>query len=729
VCGGVQGFTSFVTGRRAKFGVVIAWVIVLLALAPLSGKLANVTDTRTETFLPQSAQSTEVLRLLNDRFASGQTSNGLIVYSAPGGFTAADKQKIASDASRARRALPLTGPPQVPFTSSNGIVAPGGDVAVTSLLAPDNQDKVGDWGKELRAITGRSSDGMSIYVTGSLGFSADADAVFGSLDTTLLLASALLVLVLLGAIYRSPLIALIPLIVVGVAYTAAQGLIYLYAKTGATVSQNATQILVVLMFGVGTDYCLLLVSRYREELRRREDKHEAMAMALSRAGPAMLASGLTVALAMLVLLVADVGSTRTLGPVAAIGVSTCMLAGLTLLPALLTIGGRRAFWPRRRLIAYDPDAEPIAARGLWRRVGDRVLKRPGLALGATVALFGAGAVGLVAYRVDYSTTTFFKQSVESVEGFRVIESAFPAGLLQPTDVLVVSKDGPVRRGDVAGAAGALRAVDGVASVTPTEISTDGKIAQLKVILSGDPFRASGLDVVPRMRTTLAGLGAGVDALVGGGSAINYDFDRANKRDLTLVAPLALVAIAVILAVLLSSLVAPFVLIATVVISFLGTLGLSMLFIRFVVGDAGIDSSIPTFAFIFLVALGIDYTIFLMSRVREESRRHGTREGMLRALAATGPVITSAGIILAGTFSVLMTLPVTFTFDLGFMVAVGILLDTFVVRTIMLPAAVELLGDRIWWPSTPGGGSRLFSDSEQREDGGATTATPAASPRR
>ena len=716
----MQGFASFVTGRRTKFGVVVAWVLVLVGLAPLSGKLADVTNTQTETFLPQSAQSTEVLRLLNDRFASGQTSNGLIVYQAPGGFSSADKQKIASDAARAQKALPLTGPPQVPFASSKGIVSPSGDVAMTSLLVPDNQDKVGDWGKELRDITGQSSDGMKIYVTGSLGFSADAEEVFGSLDTTLLLATVLLVFVLLGAIYRSPLIALIPLVVVGVAYTAAQGLIYLYAKTGATVSENATQILVVLMFGVGTDYCLLLVSRYREELRRHEDKHEAMALALGRVGPAILASGLTVALAMLVLLVADVGSTRTLGPVAAIGVSTCMLAGLTLLPALLTIGGRRAFWPRRQLIAYDPNAEPIAARGLWRRVGDRVLQRPGLALGATVALFGAGALGLAAYKVDYSTTTFFKQSVESVEGFRVIESAFPAGLLQPTDVLVVRNDGPVQPGDVSKAEQALRGVDGVASVTPTETSTDGKIAQLKVILSGDPFQASGLDVVPRMRTALADLGPGVQGLVGGGSAINYDFDRANKRDLTLVAPLALAAIAVILALLLSSLVAPFVLIGTVVISFLGTLGLSMLFIRYVVGDAGIDSSIPTFAFIFLVALGIDYTIFLMSRVREEARRHGTREGMLRALAATGPVITSAGIILAGTFSVLMTLPVTFTFDLGFMVAVGILLDTFVVRTIMLPAAVELLGDRIWWPSTAAGGSRLFSDHEEEEDDAASS---------
>ncbi len=227
-----------------------------------------------------------------------------------------------------------------------------------------------------------------------------------------------------------------------------------------------------------------------------------------------------------------------------------------------------------------------------------------------------------------------------------------------------------------------------------------------MILDGDPYKESTLDVVPRIRDSVANLGPGVQGLVGGGSAIQYDYDQAIQDDLKLIVPIALVVIAIILAVLLRSLVAPLVLIASVILSFFCTLGLSILFIRFVVGDPGFDASLPTFAFIFLVALGIDYTIFLMARVREESRHHGTREGMLRALSATGPVITSAGIILAGTFAVLMTLPVTYTFDLGFMVALGILLDTFIVRTIMVPAAVELLGDRIWWPSTASRGGAL-----------------------
>jgi putative drug exporter of the RND superfamily len=250
-------------------------------------------------------------------------------------------------------------------------------------------------------------------------------------------------------------------------------------------------------------------------------------------------------------------------------------------------------------------------------------------------------------------------------------------------------------------------VDGVASATPTgEVSRDGSMATLDVVLEGDPFTTDALNLVPEIRDSVADAGEGLTVLVGGGSAISYDFDQAIESDLMLIAPVALLVIGVILAILLRALVAPLVLIASVILSFLCTLGISVLFIRYVVGDAGFDASIPTFAFIFLVALGIDYTIFLMARVREEARRHGTREGMLRAISATGPVITSAGIILAGTFSVLMTLPVTYTFDLGFMVALGILLDTFIVRTIMVPAAVELIGDRIWWPSTAKRGGAL-----------------------
>jgi RND superfamily putative drug exporter len=696
---------TIVTGRRSKWLVLAAWVVLAVALGPVGSKLSDETEDDTASYLPESTESTEVVEILDSEFAVGETTFGLIVYQREGGLTSADRQVIAQDAKDIEAEgdeVPLTRPPTVPFAKGSppDLVSSNGDVAYTVLRVPTDFDNAADWGKAVRDITGEEADGMRIWLTGDLGFSTDAEEVFSDLDAKLLGATVLLVLVLLGLIYRAVLVALTPLLVVFLSYTVATAFIYLYAKSGASVSSNGTTILIVLMFGVGTDYSLLLVSRFREELRRTQDKHAAMHHALSRTGPTILASGLTVALAMLVLTLADTRLTSSLGPVAAIGVASAMVAGLTLLPALLTIFGRVGFWPRRALVECDPEHPETGRQGVWRRFGDKVLERPLPALLVTVALFVAGALGLAAYKVDYSTTNFFKDSVESVEGFDVLAQSFPAGTLAPTTVLVEDPSGLVTRENVNEAVQRLEGVDGVASAVPTGLqSENGNYATIDVILEGDPFKESTLDVVPALRESVADLGSGVRGLVGGATAIQYDYDQSIQDDLKLIVPIALLVIAIILALLLWSLVAPLVLIASVILSFFCTLGISILFIRYVVGDPGLDASLPTFAFIFLVALGIDYTIFLMARVREESRRHGTREGMLRALAVTGPVITSAGIILAGTFSVLMTLPVTYTFDLGFMVALGILLDTFVVRTIMVPAAVELLGDKIWWPSS------------------------------
>lgn len=711
---------GFVTGRRTKWLVLVGWVVFAFVLGSVGSKLADVTNDQNESFLPKSAESTKVLKRLNDDFPGGQTVNGLILYQRPGGLTAADKAKIRVDARRAKAKLPLIGEPVLPFGPGGrqrpGLVSADGSVAYTAVTVPDDNDKIGDWGKDLNDIVGDGAGGLKVYLTGNLGFNADAEEIFGSLDTKILLATVLLVIALLLIIYRSPLIAVIPLLVVALAYSVATGFVYLYAKS-ATVSSQGTTILVVLMFGVGTDYCLLLVSRYREELKRFEDKHDAMRRALERTGPAILASGLTVSLAMLVLYVADLGLLKSMGPVSAIGVACAFMAGLTLLPAMLTIVGRRGFWPRRRLIAYDPEAVQFEHDGVWRRIADRAARRPGLTLGATTAVFLVGALGLLAFKADYSTTTFFKKKVESVEGFKVIEKSFPAGSLAPMTVLVERDNGPVRPLDIAAVAKRLGELPEVARVVPSgQVSRDRRAVALDAILESDPYKKAALNVVPTMRTVAQDAAPpGVTVQIGGGSAIQHDYDVASERDIKLIVPIALVVIAIILGVLLEAVVAPLVLIASVIASFFGTLGLSMLFIRYVVGDAGVDTSIPTFAFIFLVALGIDYTIFLMSRVREEARRFGTKEGMLRAVGATGPVITSAGIILAGTFSVLMTMPVTFTFDLGFIVALGILLDTFVVRTIMVPAAVELIGDKIWWPSTATGTTHLLREKAPAED--------------
>jgi RND superfamily putative drug exporter len=699
----------FVTGRRTKWATLGLWVVLLVICVPIGSKVSKITDDRQEAFLPKNAQSTQVIKLQKSEFTSGQTVNALVISERPGGLTPADRAKIASDQRAAAQRLPVVAAP------SRLLVSPDRTIAYWFLDVPSTKDqnKLVDQGKELRKITGTGSGGLKIYVSGDLGVNADFNEVFGSLDTKLLLATVLLVLFLLGVIYRAPLVAISPILVVAFAYVVARAGVYGWGKAGNNVNSNGTTILVVLMFGVGTDYCLLLVSRYREELRRHSDKHEAMEVALRRAGPAIFASGLTVTLAMLVLLVARAGDVRSLGPVAAIGITSAFVAGLTLLPALLTIFGRTGFWPRKRTVEYDPEHRIEQRPGLWRRIGDAVVRRPGPAFAFTALFMAVGALGVIAYKEDFSSTGVFKKKTESVEGYKVLTRAFPKGLLSPTVVLVRRTDGgQVTAADVQAVKSRLRSAPDVAAVSPTTLSSkDGHAAIVNVTLDSDPNAAKALDLIPSLRDDVRNARPGVEALVGGTTATNYDYKQATDRDLKIIVPLALLVIAVILGVLLSAVVAPIVLIGTVILSFLGTLGLSVLFIRYVVGDPGVNSALPTYAFIFLVALGTDYTIFLMSRVREEARTHGTREGVLRALSATGAVITSAGVILAGTFAVLMTLPVTFVFNIGFIVALGILLDTFIVRTIMVPAIVELIGDKIWWPSTAEGGGRLHERTE------------------
>ena len=513
----MRRFAAIVTGRRAKWVVLALWVVLAFAMSPLGAKLQDETQDDTASFLPESAESTKVVEALDEDFEAGETTQGLIVYQRDSGLTAQDREKIAADAAALeelpQEELPLIEPPTAPFApgAPATLVAEDGTLAYTVLRVPTDFDAAADWGKNVRDVTGDDSDGMQILLTGDIGFSTDAEEVFGELDRNLLLATVTLVLVLLGSIYRAVLVALTPLLVVFLAYTLAQGLIYLYAKSGATVSSNSTSILIVLMFGVGTDYCLLLVSRYREELHRLADKHDAMSHALARTGPTILASGLTVTLAMLVLALADARNTSTLGPVAAIGVASAMLAGLTLLPALLTIFGRTGFWPRRSVVAYDPEHEWTARQGIWRRVGDRVLRSPATALAVTVAVFVAGALGLLAYKVDYSTTNFFKKSVDSVEGFKLIEDSFPAGLLAPTTVLVQSDSGQVTPADLAAVQRDVEQVDGVASATPTgQVSRDGSAATLDVVLEGDPYTVDALNVVPDIRDACRGPGTGAD---------------------------------------------------------------------------------------------------------------------------------------------------------------------------------------------------------------------------
>lgn len=727
------------SGRRSKWLVLAVWALLAIGFGSLQANLDEVVTDDDVEALPEDSQSRQVSDLLQNEFQPGAPAlrNAIVVYQRPDGrLTAADRRKVLADGERFAAVEGTAGPPLTPFVEDTfqPLVSEDGRSAITVVPFDtiDPEELAGPI-EEVREISQAGTGGLTVHVTGDAAIESDFDSEFERGESRLLVVTALLVLTLLLFVYRAPAVALVPLFVVGAAYAVAGGVVYLLADGGLNVSDISTALLLVLMFGAGTDYALLLVARYTEQLKHHEDHHDAVAAALPRAGPAMTASGLTVAAALLALTLADLGSTRVLGPVNAIGIVIVLLAGLTLLPAMLAIVGRRGFWPNPGRVAYTPTvAEPALLPGLgplprerlgtppdggifgeratiWRRVGERVVRRPGLALVVSILALGAGGIGLTGYESGGDVLSEFRSDTDSTRGYEVVEGSYPAGSIAPFTVMISRTDGgPPADENILAAERKLKAlgpdISGIVGpVHGTEPrSNDGTLIAANVAFAGDPYDNAALDRIPEIREAMEEISPGVTGIVGENSATQFDRRETAQRDLTVIVPVVLGVILLILALLLRAVVAPLYLMASVVLSFFGTLGLSLLFFKGVLGEESFDPQLPTFAFMFLVALGVDYNIFLMDRVREESRVHGTREGVLRALAATGPVITSAGIILAGTFAALMTLPITILFELGFVVALGVLIDTFLVRTIVVPAIVRIVGERSWWPSRLGG---------------------------
>ena len=453
------------------------------------------------------------------------------------------------------------------------------------------------------------------------------------------------------------------------------------------VNPQTTSILIVLMFGAGTDYCLLIVARYREELRRTADKHEAMAHAAERTGPAILSAGGTVVAAMLVLTLADLKSTQTMGPVLALGIAFMLLAGLTLLPALLAALGRNAFWPA---IPHH-GAEQRRPFGIWGRIGHFVHDKPVLALTITVALLAAGAFGNLKDRGIIDFGEGFRDNPESVQGQEVIADRLSAGQTSPTHIVASS-------GAAEPVAEAARSHDGVSDVALVGASDDGELTQIDATLRFDPFSDRANDLIPGLRDEVHAAATDGTALVGGTTAENFDVSETLRSDASVIVPLVLALIFVILCLLLRAVVAPLYLVATVVLSYGFALGATTLIFTEILGQPDSDPGLPTFAFIFLVALGVDYNIFLVSRIREEAARQETKDAVITGLERTGGVITSAGLILAGTFMALASLPLETLLQIGVTIAFGLLVDTFIVRTLLVPAIAFKLGERNWWPS-------------------------------
>lgn len=673
---------GLIAGRRSKYLVLAVWIVAIVALGPFIGKFEGAQQNEPSSFLPGDAESVRVLEA-SDEFPGGEVTPAIVVFRDPDGLDDADRAAIEEK----RDAFAQAGiegilPPSPAVYAEDGTAA----IVTVPIKADGDEEILIDAVDGLREeLSDDLPSGLEAKVTGPAGFSADANKAFEGINSTLLLATAGLVFVLLVLIYRSPIFWLLPLLALLFAESVVRGLGYLLADAGLVINGQVGGILLVLVFGAGTDYALLLTARYREELRLLEDKHEAMRVALTQAGPAIIASAGTVVAALLCLSLASVNSTAGLGPVGAMGVAVAATAMVTLLPVFLLIGGRRAFWP----FVPRHGSEDTAKHGFWRRLGERIERRHRPVWIVTALALGAMALGVLTLDDNQTTANAFRGDVESVQGQELVAQSFPAGSSAPTVVLVTDP------AQVDAAVEAAEQSPIVAAVGPTEEGPPG--TRFDVTLEADPYSEQGYADIGLLRRDLRAV-AGDAALVGGPTAEEADLRSATQRDTKLLVPLVLGVVLVILVLLLRAVAVSLLLMATVVLSYFAALGGSLLLFDLFADFPGEDPSYPLFAFIFLVALGIDYNIFLMARVREEAFRLPTREAMLKGLAVTGGVITSAGIVLAGTFSVLAVLPLVALTQIGITVAFGVLLDTFVVRSILVPALVFELGERIWWPS-------------------------------
>lgn len=700
---------------------LVVWLGVGGVLGPVAGKLAEVQKNQNADFLPANAESTRAQKVL-DEF-NAQLGNDIpltvVFEKTTGKLTPADQDAIDA-AVRTAIAKPELSKIVRTLTTPNGDVVPSvfpatpeqrafatsadGEAYVVNVLLDasflegggEGFQKVKVLAEEASSALESPAPGVTGYVTGAIGIFAEFAAAFGNIDTVLLLVTALVVALILIVVYRSPFLWIFPLLSAGIALTAAQGAIYWLAKHDIlTLNGQSQGILTVLVFGAATDYALLLIARYREELRHVESKYEAMGNALKGVWEPITASAGTVSVGLLCLQLSELKSNAGLGPVGAVGVVSSLIVLLTFLPALLVLFGRRVFWP----FVPHYGTEIVETKGIWGKVSRQVGTHPRrLWAGSTIALLLL-ASATVTLKADglAELDVFTDRQAPAVLGYQVLSDH---KLISPSpDAAVV-----VNADSIDEVVAALakdpnvgRSAPRTASAMSTEPVVKSGKAVVDIYLAPQADAEQAQSALREIREMVHAV-PGADALVGGQAAGNLDVQDASQRDRRVIIPIVLFVIMLILMLLLRSVLAPILLIATVVLSFFATLGASALVFNHIFDFKGADSSYPLFAFVFLVALGIDYNIFLMTRVREESIRMGTRKGTLKALAVTGGVITSAGVVLAATFSVLGVLPLVFLAQLGFAVAFGVLLDTLIVRSLLVPALAHDIGSKIWWPS-------------------------------
>ncbi len=673
--------------------IVLIWLAIGGLGGPFAGKLGSVQTNDNAAFLPSSAEATEV-SALQKTFQSQQVNPAVVVIERVGGLTAADRTAAGKAADSLNSIKGLVGKVVGPTPSKDGVAI--------ELIVPLDANLGADLATTVDQVRSTLDStlpaGLTSYVTGPAGFAADLISSFAGIDGVLLLVAVGVVLLILIVVYRTPILPVIVLLSSLFALSVASVIVYALAKGGTiTLNGQSQGILFILVVGAATDYALLLTSRFREELREYRSPWEAMKVALRQSLTPILASGITVIIALLCLIVSKLNSTSSLGPVAAFGIIGALLSALTFLPAVLVLLGRKAFWPRRPVYG----SEHPEHSGVWGRIAGAVANRPRLiwVLTSGVLLVMAGFLPTLKAS-GTSQSALFLHTVESVSGQNAAAKHFPAGAGSPAVII-----GPAAAAErmVAAATG----VDGIATAAPLAATGQPAIGGAPPKVVGGLVEIQATLQVPAdseqaLQTIVALRGAehAVDpqAKVGGPTATQLDTRATAERDRSVIIPIVLCVIFLLLALLLRALLAPLLLLLSVVLSFAASLGVSALVFNHLFHFAGADPSVPLYGFVFLVALGIDYNIFLMTRVREESKQQGTKEGVRRGLAVTGGVITSAGIVLAATFSALVVIPLLFLAQIAFIVAFGVLLDTLVVRSLLVPALATDIARSIWWPS-------------------------------
>ncbi|MCI9887500.1 MMPL family transporter [Micrococcales bacterium 31B] len=684
------------TALTSRRGAWISLAIALAVMTLLMGVFARAVPPAGSAALPAQAESARVTQLL-ETFPSASERHVLLVAEASGPLSVA--QRSGLDATVAALAAQAGHPASPVRVSEDGRAA----LADLRIDATETSDANAQLVKALRETAAtHAPDGVTTYVTGGPAFAADVTLAFAGADFTLLIVTIAVVAVLLIATYRSPILWLLPIAVVGLAdgvagkVTAALGTaLDLHFDSG---------IISVLVFGAGANYALLLISRYREYLRREADHRVALAGAWRATAPALLASNVTVVLAVATLALAAVPTTRGLGLTAATGLLIALLAVLFALPPLLAVCGRRVFWPYAPRVESAEAPDAVGSRG-WGALAAQALRRPALSLAAGGLVLLVLASGLLGARVGLSQTEQFRGEAGAAQGVAALSRHFDAGAAQPLEVVAAS----------AAAESVQSALGKVAGVSAMRVvETNGTFTRLQAVTTAEPGSAESRDLVERVRDTAHSVPS-AGALVGGEAAAEADARAAHLTDFTLVAPLVVLAGFVVLVAFLRTLVAPLLLLLINIVSAGAALGLGAVLSRVVLGESALDLQVPLLAWMFLVALGVDYTIFVVHRARQESLRHGTREGMVRAIGHTGGVITSAGLVLAGVFAALGVLPLVTLGQLGLIVGVGVLVDTLLVRSVVVPALFGLVGDKLW-----GAGFAREADAARTND-------PAAAP--